>query len=93
MRVKLLQNKYYYGSLPANAIVEVDNGTGERWINTDPPQAERVPDDTPITAGRELETKTVDELRAAANDVKIERTSTMKKDELVQTIREKGAES
>lgn len=85
MKVRLLQNKYHHEDLAAGDVIEVDDELAKVWIGKN--QAEKARPWMEITRGLKLEGKTVEELKPAAQDLKIEGTSKMRKSELVDEIR------
>ncbi|GEM_PF-3729599 len=85
MKVRLLQNKYHHEELATGDVIEVDDDLAKLWIGKG--QAEKARPWMPITRGLALEGKTVEELKPAAQDLKIEGTSKLRKSELVEEIR------
>ncbi len=85
MKVRLLQNKFHHEELAPGDVIEVDDDLAKIWIEKN--QAEKARPWMAITRGLQLEGKTLEELKPAAQDLKIEGTSNMRKSELVEEIR------
>lgn len=85
MKVELLQSKFYNVAMAPRDVAEIPDDLAKRWIDKE--QAIKALDSAEVTVGLALEEQTLSELQPAAQDLKIEGTSKMRKSELVEQIR------